>query len=87
MGGIARRVPAMQEAMASTINKQNIDNTAKKYASFENQPDTYNSASGGRATFASRRRRYDGEMGAVSINTEGFAKDINNQMIKKTLGG
>ena len=87
MGGITRRIPAMQEAMASTINKQNIENTAAKYASYENPQDTYKSASGGRASFASRKRRYRGSMGAMNLDTEGFAKDLNDQMIKKTLGG
>jgi hypothetical protein len=86
MGGITQRIPAMQEAMSSTINKQNIENTAKKYASFENPQDSYKSASGRRASFASRSRRYRGSMGAMNLDTEGFAKDLNTQMLKKTLG-
>ena len=86
MSGITRRIPAMQEDMSSTINKQNIENTAAKYASYENPQGTYKSASGGRASFASRKRRYRGSMGAMNLDTEGFAKDLNTQMLKKTLG-
>ena len=86
MGGITRRVPAMQEAMSSTINKQNIENTAAKYASYENPQQTYESASGRRASFTSRRRRNLGAMGAVNLDTQAFAKDLNSQLMKRMLG-
>jgi hypothetical protein len=86
MGGITKRIPNAVNAMETTINKQNVMNTASKYASYENPQQSYESASGRRASFTSRRRRNLGAMGAMNLDTEGFAKDLNSQLLKKTLG-
>lgn len=86
MGGIASKVPSMQKAVSETVDQQNIQNTAAKYSSYENPKQTYESASGRRASFASRRRRSLGSMGAMKLDQEGLTKDLSSQMMKKMLG-
>ena len=84
MSGLKSRVPAMMEGMG-VIKK--VDEYAAKNTTQPAAAQPYKSASGGRASFASRRRRsLMGDSEAVKLDGQGMASDMQKDMMKKMLG-
>ena len=85
MSGIRSRVPAMMESMGviKKMDQYAAQNTVQPAAK-----QSYSSASGQRASFASRRRRnlMSGGGDAVKLDAQGMAKDMQKDMMKTMLG-
>lgn len=85
MSGIKAQLPRLAESVG-VVKK--LPEYAAQHTIQPAAKESYKSVSGGRASFASRRRRalMSDSAGAVKLDAEGMAKSMHKDMMKTMLG-